>query len=433
MKSFLRSKWIWPAALLYLIGLILLILKIEPRAFSFAEIPNGVITRDMVFGPFQMHPFGEDYVSVPTSQFRGDPARRGVYENERIDLNLEVQELAKTLNVEVHAASKSSPAIDDSGLYVGSDSGWFYKLGHDGSLKWKFNMASASKGIHATAVLDQKRAYIGAYNGRLYALDKETGRPDWILEMGVAIGASAVIHDNALYVAIETAHPNGYVAKIRPSDGRVLWLTRWLGAHPHSSPTLWPEKNLLFVGANNMKMHAIDMQTGAIKWTFNGEGQIKGTAALMGSELAFTSWGRKLFLLDALTGEDLWESFIGGESQSSPAYVPDLDLLVVHAAGGKLMALERKTGHIRWSLDTGMRRSILSATVTRAAAGPDWIVWTKCQTETFCALDARTGRSLKSWKVGVLTGAPIPFKGEIYLSLDFPDTFIKLGRPGKTP
>lgn len=428
MIAFFRSKWFVLAAVAYLIALLSIIARIEPRAFEFKEIPSGLITADMIYGPFQLLVDGPDYSATATSQYRGGVERRGVYENEKLGLDLEVQQISDTLNVEVHAASKASPAIDDSGIYVGSDSGWFYKYGLDGQVKWKFNFTTATKGIHATAVLDQKRVYIGAYNGRFYALDKETGHPDWILELGVAIGASAVLYDNALYVSVETSHPNGYIAKINPADGKVIWVSGWLGGHPHSSPALWPEKKRLFVGCNSMRFFSLDMDTGRVIWTFNGEGQIKGTPTVIDGHVYFTSWGRKIFALNAETGEDEWETFIGGEVQSSPTYVPDADLLVAHAAGGQLTAVKRATGEIAWTRQTGMRRSILSATVTRDQKGTGWIVWTKCSVDDFCALDPRTGKTLKSWRVGVLTGVPVPFKGEIYLALDYPDTFVKLGR-----
>lgn len=428
MIAFFRSKWFFVAALVYLAGLLAVIARIEPRAFEFKEVSSGLITADMVYGPFQMHVDGPEYRAVPTSQYRGGVARWGVYDNEKIGLDLDVQTVADTLNVEVHAASKSSPAIDETGLYVGSDSGWFYKYDFEGRIQWKFNVAAATKGIHATAALDQKRVYIGAYNGRLYALDKDTGRPDWILELGVAIGASAALHDNALYVSVETAHPNGYIVKVNPADGKVLWVSGWLGGHPHSSPALWPEKNLLFVGCNSMRFFALDMNTGLVKWSFNGEGQIKGTPAVVAGHVYFTSWGRKIFSLNAETGEDEWETFIGGEVQSSPTYVPDHDVLIAHAAGGQLTAVKRTTGNIVWTRQTGMRRSILSATVTRDQKGTGWVVWTKCSADDFCALDPATGRTLKAWRVGVLTGVPVPYKGDIYLALDYPDSFVKLGK-----
>lgn len=425
-----RTLLIRGGAALYLAGLVALILRIEPGVLSLSTLKAELQPDSMVFGPFQLKPFGADYLSAPTSQFRGDHRRLGVQPEERVGLDLKPETLVETVNVDVHGASKSSPAIDGTGIYVGSDSGWFYAFEHSGKLKWRFNFSNASKGIHATAVLDQKRVYIGAYNGRLYALDKETGHPDWVVEMGVALGASAIIHDNALYVSVETAHPNGYIVKINPADGRVLWTSPWLGAHPHSSPALWPERNLLFVGANNLRLHALDMRTGEIRWIFNGEGHIKGTPAFIDGKVYFTSWGRKIFALDAETGEDLWETFIGGESQTSPAFVPDENLLIVAGSSGAVTAVHAASGEIAWQIQTGIKRVIFSATVTRGPnASLPWIAWVPCEPDQICALRPRDGKVLRQWPTGaLLTGVPVAWDGEIYLALNHPGGLLRLSK-----
>ena len=65
----------------------------------------------------------EDPIEV-LSQFRGDDKKTGVVTGEW-ELQGKVKPFFDKINGSLHSASKATPAVDESGIYVGSDAGWF--------------------------------------------------------------------------------------------------------------------------------------------------------------------------------------------------------------------------------------------------------------------------------------------------------------------
>ena len=158
-----------------------------------------------------------------TAQYRYDEKRTGVApEFSQPKLKLKIIKKV-SVNVGIHNASKSSPTVDDSGIYIGSDGGWFWKMNHDGKILWSFYVPGAENGIHGSPAMDDKKVYIGAYNGFLYALDKMNGDLVWANPVGDYVGASPLLAGGFLYISGETSHPDGFVAKIDCNTGEVLW------------------------------------------------------------------------------------------------------------------------------------------------------------------------------------------------------------------
>jgi outer membrane protein assembly factor BamB len=248
-----------------------------------------------------------------TFQYRRSVARTGVDEAKTSaplpELGaLRVEWSKPGMNIGVHDASKSSPAVDDSGVYVGTDSGWIAAFEHDGRLRWKMHVSSAERGVHATAALDERRLYIGASNGTFYALDKASGDLAWAVRLGDAIGSSAAVDGDAIYVSVETFRPlDGYVAKLERRTGRVLWRSAWLGEPSQSSPTIDRDAGLVLIGSNDGRFRALHAADGSQAWSIATRGPVKDTAALVDGHVYFTSMKGVLYAADAHSGHVEWE------------------------------------------------------------------------------------------------------------------------------
>lgn len=419
--------------LAYFVALAILIARAYPdaeqeAAFASIDQPRGQIT-----GPFPRVPPSDEPPPPTTFNFRSGPERQG-WVPHGPGVALHPAWTFPALNVGVHGASKASPAVDDSGVYVGGDGGWFYAFELDGRMRWRFHLSRAAKGIHATASLDATSVYIGGYDGRLYRIDKATGEVLWTLHLGIALGSSTVLHEGILYVGVETAHPDGYAIAVRARSGEVLWTSNWLGGHPHSSPALWPEKGLLFIGANSARITALDMKTGREIWHSLTEGPVKGTPTVHEGRVAFSSWGRKVFSLDALTGELVWETYLGDASQSSLTFVPGTNEFIVATSNGRLYWLRADSGKIVRELRRDGLRGVFSATVSPGAKPDSWIAWTPCPQGDLCALDARTAKPLATWSLGApLTGAPTVTRDHVYVAFNAPTGLVVLSAKGSPP
>lgn len=332
---------------------------------------------------------------------------------------------SEQLNFGIHTASKSSPAMDESGIYVGSDTGWIYAYNHDGSLRWQFLTTGAPQGVHGSATLDEHYVYIGSYNGRLYCLKKDTGDLVWSTLLADAIGDVPAIHGDALYVAAEYMNPReGLLYKIDRKTGSIVWRSEYFKEQVHSSPTLDPDNDRVFVGTNNSDVRAFSMSTGASIWSFLASGPIKGTAAFHQGALYFTAWGEKAFKLDSGSGALIWEADLENSSQSSPALIPEYDIMVYlsHRENSHIYGTKMSTGKIVWKFPLkGNMEALGSPVALRLKNSPnEWIVWSQCFARTLCAINPKNGNILKTVSLpGELTSVPSFDKKGFVVSLNY--------------
>jgi outer membrane protein assembly factor BamB len=324
--------------------------------------------------------------------------------------------------------------VDKSGVYVGSDSSWIYAYDLQGYERWRRYIPRTKFGIHGTPSLDTHRVFIGAYNGVFYALNKNDGALIWSRKLGAAIGASPIIYENDVFIAVEKAYPpNGFIARLRGHDGAIVWQTNEIGEQAHSSPVISKATSMVYLGANNGNFFAHNLQTGELVWEFEDGSPIKGTAALIESGVTenglvcFSSWSKNVHCLDALTGEKIWSAGIEFKSRSSPTFIPSLSYLVVGSDGGTIVALDVKTGNEKWVIKGGRGNSqISSALVVQRSLG-NWILWDSCKKFHLCAIDGATGKILSLFDIdGDLTSVPVLHNNALYLSLEREGGLLRL-------
>lgn len=380
---------------------------------------------------FVLHPhdgMGDPATTGAQHMFRGGPDRLGTTEvvwpsAGELKLKAEMPEL----NLGLHSASKASPVVDDSGGYVGGDSSWFYALDLHGKLKWKFRVKNSEWGIHATAAMDDSQVYLGAYNGRLYALAKKTGEVNWVRLLGDALGASPLVDGEYLYVAVETTRQvNGYVAKIKKRTGELVWTSPFLGEHAHSSPALSKEHHMVVVGANNSHLFGLDEESGDVKWKLAFPGPIKSTPSILGHIAIVTSWQSGVKAVDIRDGTLLWSKALQGGSQISPSLIPELGLVVIGDEVGEWQAFRVADGAAVWKRQwipktTEWMKGSATAQKFKTLSGEEWRLWVPCGARTLCLVKASSGELLRQWALpATLTGAPAVHENELWLALDGP-------------
>lgn len=367
-----------------------------------------------------------------TRMYRGNIERHGTAAHEAVQASKLRQLWMRTpINVGLHSASKSSPAVDASGIYVGSDGSWMRAFDHSGKERWKFYVGNSDKGIHGTAALDETHVYFGSYNGYFYALRKADGLPSWILWLGEAIGASPQIVGPHIYIAVEfgVSVGNGFVAKIERATGKLVWKSPFLGEHAHSSTAHDRESGLLFVGSNNGFLTAMSEADGGFVWRYQTGGAVKSTPVVWDGKVFATSWSRKLLCLDADDGKLLWELEVGGRSMSSPTLVEELGSLYFGSEDGFLYSVDIRTGKVRWKRESGKAAYMASGLATRrAGAARGWILWFPCRNQDLCAWDPVTGLVLARYPLPArFSGEPAAHGGRIYVSANHPGGLAAFG------
>ncbi len=324
-------------------------------------------------------------------QYRLEPTHRGISPpGSSVGPDMRLVWKSDPLAIGDYSASKSSPAVDEDSLFVGVDDGHLYALSRqDGSVLWRYKTHrydveqdkeptdSRHHGIHGTPAFDDTSVYIGDYSGYLYSLAKDTGELIWEVKLGGSIGASPVLFEDHIFIAVEYPKPDGKIFIVQASDGAVVYSTPYLGNHPHSSVTLDTERGYMFVGANNGLFFCFDFVNREEVWRYTTGAEIKSTAAVVDETVYITSWDHKLHAIDIETGDSRFAFEAESSSMSSPS--SDGGRVYFGADDGYLYALDAATGSRHWAFGTeGVVSS--SPTIVRQAnavvvGSKDWSVY----------------------------------------------------------
>ncbi|MFA5033337.1 MAG: PQQ-binding-like beta-propeller repeat protein [bacterium] len=165
---------------------------------------------------------------------------------------------------------RASPAVSSDGsvIYTMSDDGYLYAINSDSTMKWRtLTTATGAKFSSPTLSPDEGTIFVGCSNNRLYAFTASTGAIRWSYTTSDEVrGTPAVGADTTIYVG----NYAGRLYAINPG-GTVKWSLA-LGGTANSSPALDEGRGILYIGSNNNKLNAVDIATGALKWSFTLDG-----------------------------------------------------------------------------------------------------------------------------------------------------------------
>ncbi len=262
----------------------------------------------------------------------------------------------------------ASPAIADGVVYIASMDGYLYAIDQEtGKEKWKYKsqMPIASSPAVAAGIL-----YFVSSVGALAALDVKTDAVKWVLP-------------TEYERKFEAKNLHGYppAAQTMP-DGWDLFT---------SSPAVVNGK--VFFGSGDGNVYAADAQTGVLQWKFPTEDVVHASPAVVGNVVYIGSWDSYLYAIDAETGQEKW-SFKTGEDpgihnqvgfQSSPTVVDGV--VYVGCRDAHVYAIDAATGRKKWDYPTS------KSWVIGTPAVRDGVVDVgTSDSSRFMALDAKTGR-----------------------------------------
>ncbi|MBA2296445.1 MAG: PQQ-binding-like beta-propeller repeat protein, partial [Actinobacteria bacterium] len=175
------------------------------------------------------------------------------------------------------------------------------------------------------------RLYFSNNSGMMFAVNAQTGKRAWKKPIGRCVAASPAVHDHTVFQAFLNRPPcnsernagrlEGEVIAFAAGFGKVRWRTR-LGP-TESSPLV--ANGLVYVGDWRGRVYALDEITGRVRWTFQGEGRVKGAISLSGNRLYAATYKGYLYALDPTAGKLIWrtksQDRLGGRGQfySTPA------------------------------------------------------------------------------------------------------------------
>ena len=130
---------------------------------------------------------------------------------------------------------RSSPTVADGVVYVGSFDGHLYALdAGSGALRWKFATEGVSidlpkagfdrRSVQSSPAVTADLVVIGCRDGRLYGVDRATGKERWNFDHQVSwvVGSPAIAGDRAIVGSSD----GRFVQAVELASGRELWRSR---------------------------------------------------------------------------------------------------------------------------------------------------------------------------------------------------------------
>ena len=295
--------------------------------------------------------------------FHGNVARTGAYDSPGPTKLNGVKWAFKTGGPIV-----ASPAIADGVVYIPSMDTYLYAIEQEtGKEKWKYKsrMPIASSPAVAGGTL-----YFVSSAGGLGAIDVATGKIKWVLP--------------AEYERrFEARNLHGYpsAAQTIPDAWDIFT----------SSPAVANGK--VFFGSGDGNVYAADAQSGVLQWKFATKDVVHASPAVVNGTVYIGSWDSYLYAIDAETGQEKWSLKTGEDAaihnqvgfQSSPAVVDGV--VYVGCRDAHVYAVDAATGRKKWDYPTS------KSWVIGTPAVRDGVVYVgTSDSARFMALDAKTGR-----------------------------------------
>ena len=162
-----------------------------------------------------------------------------------------------------------------------------------GSLKWSF---AAGDAIHSSAAVVNGTVYFGSRNGKVYALDAETGQERWEFQTGSRVDSSPAVVGGIVYVGSN----DGFLYALDASSGKQLW--KFSTFYPvASSPSV--ANGVVYFGADDYCVYALDAARGTRIWRFYAGGPVE-SSPVVANGLVYVATGMQYtYVLNAGNGQ----------------------------------------------------------------------------------------------------------------------------------
>jgi len=236
-----------------------------------------------------------------------------------------------------------SPLIVDSMLIVGNLRGELYVI--NAFTNKRVGWVNLGDAIQGSPVVDGSVVFVALSNSResLVAFDLLDGRAKWKREYG-DLEVSPLLHNNMLYVG-NTA---GVFSCVDRNDGELMWRfeipdnTKLKGIRSSAAA----EGALVFFGADDGNVYALDAATGSSRWKFPTYAGVVATPVIHDSAVFVGNTRGFFHAIDMRSGILRWKTDTGSPIYSSASVANNVAL--IGNAAGNLAALRIDDGSLVW-------------------------------------------------------------------------------------
>jgi outer membrane protein assembly factor BamB len=227
---------------------------------------------------------------------------------------------------------------------AGTDRGLYSLDLATGVQKWSFT--GATDRWIAPPLVVKDTIYAPNTDGVLYALKLSTGEKTWSLPISSSLWGSPVTDGKLIFVG----SLDHFLYAVDPQTQKIMWKVDLGGALP-AAPLLSADGTTLFTGSSARKFFAIDTASGSIHWTADTKDWVWNTPALNGDSVYAADITGNVYSLGVVNGKDPWPAVQpDGPITGSP--LAQTNGLLVATESGSLFAIDPQ-GVKLWELAVG--------------------------------------------------------------------------------
>ncbi|NIM19789.1 MAG: PQQ-binding-like beta-propeller repeat protein [Candidatus Latescibacteria bacterium] len=284
--------------------------------------------------------------TIPRAASMESPQQLSPVQSEAVSVN----EQQPVLDVRLALAWKntlkkpvtSSPAVEGDRVFYGCRDGKLYAVDRNtGKLLWRY---TAAGGIGASPAVSGDRVVCADYTGAVFALDTESGKRLWLRKLPGRIVSSPRISGERIVIGCY----DGFARCLSLRDGTVLWKTPTKG-RIWGSAAVTEER--LFISSYDGHLYAVSPGTGAVQWAYNVGGEVMSSPTVSGRAVVTGGPDGRIHAVDRENGKLLWVFRTGGAVKSS--LVADGGRVFVGSHDGNLYCVDSGNGTLLWKFKTG--------------------------------------------------------------------------------
>ncbi|HYU80797.1 MAG TPA: PQQ-binding-like beta-propeller repeat protein [Vicinamibacterales bacterium] len=219
----------------------------------------------------------------------------------------------------------------------------------------------------------------------------------------------------------------GIVSAFDAATGKRLWQTSPSAAQPlyHTAQSPLVDRGLVIVhvgGHNQGALSAFDANTGAVTWTWNGDGPSYGSPIALdvaGTRQIITFSQENLVGVSAATGELLWKRpFNTRSTQNTITPIVYGDTLIVSGLEKPITAFRILKQGKQWTTENVWENSDVSLYMSNAVLVRDALCgMSNRNSGQFFCLDAKSGKTLWTSEPRQATNAAVVRAGDVWFAL----------------
>lgn len=229
----------------------------------------------------------------------------------------------------------------------------------DGKKLWSSDVSNDDEGdivIGGGIAGSRGKLYVTNGYNEIIKLDGGSGEIEWRVILPAAARAAPTVLAGRVFVKTL----NNQIIALAASDGNLLWTHQAIGETSGllGSPSPSVNRDIVVPGYSSGELFALRIENGGVAWQDNlaPQQRLGGVEALSDIQampvldrglVVAISFGGRLVAIDQRTGRRAWQREIGG---SETPWVAGESVFVL-SSQNRLVSFDRETGNIRWVRD----------------------------------------------------------------------------------